>query len=104
MCPEKKPTANLNEQLLKVMMVVFLQVAGIVLLIVLPAILAGLWLDKMFNTTPFLTLFLVVASIPLTVFALVYLLKKTVGKLTSDQAKPSATMKEEASFGTENED
>jgi len=104
MRPEMNSSENINQQLLKVMVVVMLQVGGIVLLVALPAILIGLWLDRVFNTAPFLTLSLVVASIPLTVVALVYLLRRTITKMTAASSETSAKVKEKASFGTENED
>lgn len=104
MHPEMKPSESLNQQLLKVIAVLMLQVAGIVLLIALPAILIGLWLDRIFNSAPFLTLLLVAVSIPLTVVALVYLLRKTMTKMNASTVQNSTGTKEKDGFGTENED
>ena len=94
----------MNKQLLKLLLVVMLQVGAIVLLIVFPAILFGLWLDNIFNTTPFLTLFMVVISVPLTVFAQVTLLKRTIGKMNSSQDELPEEEQGEANYGAKNED
>ena len=104
MQPEKNLFDNSNQPLLKVMGGVLLQVGGIVLAIVLPMILLGLWLDKTFDTTPFLTLSMLLVSVPLTIVALSYFLRKTIAKITSAQDEPSGIIKEDESFGKEGED
>ena len=43
-------------------------VAGLTLVIIFGSLLAGLWLDKVLNTKPVLTIVLILASIPVTLF------------------------------------
>ena len=43
-------------------------VAGLTLVIIFGALLAGLWLDKALNTKPILTIVFIIASIPATLF------------------------------------
>ena len=43
-------------------------VAGLTLVIIFAALLAGLWLDKILSSKPILTIVLVLVSIPVTLF------------------------------------
>jgi len=43
-------------------------VAGLTLVIIFGSLLTGLWLDKVLNTKPVLTIVLILASIPVTLF------------------------------------
>jgi F0F1-type ATP synthase assembly protein I len=43
-------------------------VAGLTLVIIFAALLAGLWLDKILNSKPIFTIILILVSIPVTLF------------------------------------
>jgi MFS-type transporter involved in bile tolerance (Atg22 family) len=43
-------------------------VAGLTLVTIFAALLAGLWLDKVLSTKPILTIIFIIASIPMTLF------------------------------------
>jgi F0F1-type ATP synthase assembly protein I len=71
--------------------IVGLQVGGLTLGIVLVAVFGGLWLDKLFGTKPILTIILVLASAPLSLWLTVRVARRAVNK-----KKPSAGQGREA--------
>ncbi|MEJ2412599.1 MAG: AtpZ/AtpI family protein [Anaerolineales bacterium] len=48
------------------------------LLIVLAALIGGLWIDNQFNTKPLFTIILMVASVPLTMVVLIRLVRRSM--------------------------
>jgi hypothetical protein len=76
-----------------------LQVAGITLFIVLLSVFGGLWLDRVFGTKPILTVILVVASAPLSLFLTVWVALRAVRDLPSGsrQSSPTNISKEDTS-------
>ena len=52
------------------------QVGCLTLVIVIGAVLGGLWLDAHFNTRPILTIVLLVASIPVSVIVMLMIVRK----------------------------
>ena len=60
--------------------IVGLKVGGLTLGIVLIAVFGGLWLDKLFGTKPFFTIFLVLASAPLSLWLTVRVARRAVNK------------------------
>lgn len=57
------------------------QVGVLTLVIVLAAVFAGLALDTRFDTKPWFTVGLLVASIPVSIIAMVFLVKKAVSRI-----------------------
>jgi len=57
-----------------------LQVGGLTLGIVLLSVFGGLWLDRLFGTKPWLTIILVLASAPLSLWLTVRVAKRAVNK------------------------
>ena len=61
------------------------QVGCLTLVIILASVFGGLWLDETFNTKPVFTLVLLFAGIPISVFVMLYVARKTLARL-KDQA------------------
>ncbi|MEJ2447940.1 MAG: AtpZ/AtpI family protein [Anaerolineales bacterium] len=54
------------------------EVGCLTLLIVLAALIGGLWIDNQFNTKPLFTIILMVASVPLTMVVLIRLVRRSM--------------------------
>lgn len=82
------------------------QAGCLTLVIVILAVLAGLWLDEALGTKPTFTLILILGSIPVSLFTLVKVLKTALPKMEATakehQGTPLATTTEEQNFGTGN--
>ncbi len=63
------------------------QVGCVTLIIILAAVLGGLWLDSRFNTKPVFTLVLIVASIPVSVLAMIYIVRMFTSKIKAGPPK-----------------
>ena len=61
------------------------QVGCLTLVIILASVFGGLWLDNTFGTKPVFTLVLLFAGIPISVFVMLYVARRTLGRL-KDQA------------------
>jgi hypothetical protein len=59
------------------------QVGCLTLIIVIAALLAGLWLDDLFATRPVITILLMVGSVPVTLFVTFWAVQKTTSRLQS---------------------
>lgn len=57
------------------------QVGCLTLLIVLAALFGGLWLDNYFGTKPAITVILMIASIPVTLVAMFWIVRKATSRL-----------------------
>jgi hypothetical protein len=57
------------------------QVGCVTLLTIMAAVLGGMWLDSQLGTKPIITLALLVAGIPLSVFMMLTLARRTVNKI-----------------------
>lgn len=57
------------------------QVGCLTLVIVLAALFGGLWLDRMFGTKPVITLVLMIASIPVTLIVMFWIVRKATARL-----------------------
>jgi len=66
------------------------QVGCLTLVIILASVFGGLWLDKIFNTKPVFTLALLFAGMPVSVFVMLALARRTLARL-KDQAEDSKT-------------
>jgi len=66
------------------------QVGCLTLVIVLGAVLIGLWLDQYYGTRPMITLILVIASVPVSVVVMYYVARAAIRKIKvqSQQEKP----------------
>ena len=62
------------------------QVGCLTLVIILASVFGGLWLDKTFGTKPIFTLVLLFAGIPVSVFVMLTVARKTLARL-KDQAE-----------------
>ncbi len=63
------------------LIVVIGQVGCLTLAVVLASVFGGLWLDKVFGTKPVFTLVLLFAGIPLSVFLMLYVSRKSLARL-----------------------
>jgi len=57
------------------------QVGCLTLTIIVVALFGGLWIDSRLDTRPLATIILMVASVPITLVAMFWVVKKTTGKL-----------------------
>ncbi len=75
------------------------QVGCLTLVIVLAAVLAGLWLDARFGTKPWFTLGLLAVSIPLSLGAMFLVVRLAVSKIKASPEKPKIQPTEVTGFG-----
>jgi hypothetical protein len=57
------------------------QVGCLTLVIVLAALFGGLWLDGVFGTKPVITLLLMIASVPVTLIVMFWIVRKATARL-----------------------
>jgi F0F1-type ATP synthase assembly protein I len=69
------------------------QVGCLTLVIILASVFGGLWLDNTFGTKPVFTLVLLFAGIPVSVFVMLFVARKTLARLKeqADKEKPTDT-------------
>ncbi|UCH60094.1 MAG: AtpZ/AtpI family protein [Anaerolineales bacterium] len=72
------------------------------LIIVLAALFGGLWLDRYFETRPMFTIGLMVASVPVTLVMMFWVVRTATSKITANQKSENKKIEEEAQSG-ENE-
>jgi len=70
------------------------QVGCVTLIIIVAAVLGGLWLDSHFQTKPMFTLVLLIASIPISLAAMIYIVRLVTSKIKTD---PTRGVREEDS-------
>ncbi len=75
------------------------QVGCVTFVIVLFVILLGLWLDRQLGTRPVFTLILVFSSIPVTIFTMLFLVRKGVDRIQGRLVEPGQKTKEEDHVG-----
>ncbi|MBI5945599.1 MAG: AtpZ/AtpI family protein [Chloroflexi bacterium] len=63
------------------LIVVIGQVGCLTLAVVLASVFGGLWLDNIFGTKPVFTLVLLFAGIPLSVFLMLYVSRRSLARL-----------------------
>jgi F0F1-type ATP synthase assembly protein I len=63
------------------LIVVIGQVGCLTLAVILASVFGGLWLDNQFGTKPVFTLVLLFAGIPLSVFLMLYVSRRTLARL-----------------------
>jgi len=67
------------------------QMGCLTLVIVLASVFGGLWLDKIFDTKPVITLALLFAGIPVSVLLMLNVGRKTLARMKDDLEKESDT-------------
>jgi F0F1-type ATP synthase assembly protein I len=70
-----------NSMISTLLIVVIGQVGCLTLAVILASVFGGLWLDKTFGTKPVFTLTLLIAGIPLSVFLMLYVSRKSLARL-----------------------
>lgn len=75
--------------LTNVLIVLVGQVGCLTLVIILASVLGGLWLDKVFNTKPVITLALLFAGIPVSVFVMLNVGRRTLARFKEKLEKES---------------
>jgi hypothetical protein len=78
------------------------QVGCVTLLIVLGAILGGLWLDSRFDTRPMFTLILLIASIPISLVVMLKIVRLVTSKIKAGPPEKSQHPAEDISPGEKN--
>jgi len=84
---ERKGRSILNTLLI----VMIGQVGCLTLVIILASVFGGLWLDKTFNTKPVFTLALLFAGIPLSVWVMLSVARRTLARLKDQAEEDSKT-------------
>jgi F0F1-type ATP synthase assembly protein I len=67
------------------------QVGCLTLAIIFAALFLGLWLDSRFDSRPWITIVLMIGSVPVTLFLMFWVVRKATARLTSgsnQKAKP----------------
>jgi len=78
---------NKGRGILNTLLIVMVgQVGCLTLVIILASAFGGLWLDKTFNTKPVFTLALLLAGIPVSVWVMLVVARRTLARL-KDQAE-----------------
>jgi ABC-type transport system involved in cytochrome c biogenesis permease subunit len=65
------------------------QVGCLTLVILLAALFGGLWLDQIFQTKPMFTLGLTIASIPVTLIVMLWIVRSATSRLKSGPSEDS---------------
>ena len=63
------------------------QVGCLTLIIILASVFVGLWLDNTFGTKPVFTLVLLFAGIPISVFVMLFVARRTLARLKENAEK-----------------
>ena len=75
-------TEQKGQSILQTLLVVVIgQVGCLTLVIILASVFLGLWLDGLFGTKPMFTLILLLAGIPLSVFLMLFVARRTLARL-----------------------
>lgn len=79
-----------GRKILSTLLIVMIgQVGCLTLIIILASVFGGLWLDRTFGTKPVITLALLFAGIPVSVFVMLVVARRTLARL-KDQAERDA--------------
>jgi F0F1-type ATP synthase assembly protein I len=81
-----------GSKILSTLLIVMIgQVGCLTLVIILASVFGGLWLDNTFGTKPIFTLALLIAGIPLSVFLMLVVARRTLARLKEEAEKESET-------------
>jgi len=72
---------NRRNMVTTLLIVVIGQVGCLTLAVILASVFGGLWLDNTFGTKPMFTLVLLFAGIPLSVFLMLYVSRRSLARL-----------------------
>ncbi len=75
------------------------QVGCITLFLILLALIGGLWLDAQLNTRPLFTVVLMIASIPVTVIGMVWVVRKATSQIQNISSGKPAQIQEDGNSG-----
>ncbi len=102
--PEKRPDGNTFGMKNISLAVVAGQAGCLTLLVVFVAVFLGLWLDNKLDTKPVITLILVILSIPVSVLAMLKLVRTAVSKIQPAVQLPGKQPQEDRKIGRYEED
>lgn len=68
------------------------------MLIVAAAMLAGLWLDSAFSSKPWITLGLIALSLPVSLFAMFFVVRWTTSKMQLNDVKTKSVSEKGSDF------
>ena len=71
----------------------------VTVIIILAALAVGLWLDNRFDSRPVITVSLMIASVPVTLVAMYWVVKKTTARFSPDKGTQPKNLEEEAKRG-----
>jgi hypothetical protein len=81
---------NDKKSIVNTLLVVMIgQVGCLTLVVILGSVYLGLWLDKVFDTKPVITLVLLFAGIPLSVILMLFVARRTLARLKEQKESPS---------------
>jgi F0F1-type ATP synthase assembly protein I len=81
-----------GRSILNTLLVVMIgQVGCLTLIIILASVFGGLWLDQTFGTKPVFTLALLFAGVPVSVFVMLTVARRTLARLKDQAEKESNT-------------
>jgi len=83
------------------LLVVIGQVGCLTLVIILVALVAGLWLDNQFQTRPLITIILVIVSMPITIFLMFRVVLSFTPRIQNLTDKTIGSSEEEEAQGGE---
>ncbi|NPV55873.1 MAG: AtpZ/AtpI family protein [Anaerolineae bacterium] len=96
MSPTNPGKTKHKQQVINVVLAVAVgQVGFLTLVIVLGSVLLGFWLDNRLDTKPIMTLVLLIASIPVSVLTMLYVVRKTVARINTEVSQPKIEREEE---------
>lgn len=76
------------------------QIGCVTLIIILVAVFGGLWLDARFDTRPVFTLALLIASIPVSLIAMLFIVRLVTSKIKTNPPREDESI-EEVSIGND---
>jgi F0F1-type ATP synthase assembly protein I len=82
-----KPKGKGQDEFKTAVTMTVLWVAGLTLVIIFAALLAGLWLDKILNSKPWRTIRFILISIPVTLFLTVRVVRSATARIPPDIKK-----------------
>lgn len=89
MSQEPSPTPDRKQRLVNLTLAgVAAQVGCITLVILLGAVLGGLWLDAQFQTRPMITIVLVIGSIPVSIILMFLVVRAATNKIKQNLQNP----------------
>jgi F0F1-type ATP synthase assembly protein I len=82
-----QPKGKCQDEFKTAVTMTVLWVAGLTLVIIFAALLAGLWLDKILNSRPWLTIIFILISIPVTLFLRIRVVRSATARIQPDIRK-----------------